>query len=86
MCNGFLVRKSPSTFFNPFMPQLILKRIVIYAKDIENITGRKEKAARQLMKKMRNHFGKKPGSMITVREFCKYTGLSVEEVTAFLVS
>jgi len=82
----FFNSQKPERLFDRFMPQMILKRIVIYAKDIENITGRKEKAARQLMKKMRNHFGKKPGSMITVREFCKYTGLSVEEVNAFLVS
>jgi len=67
------------------MHEMTLKRIVIYAKDIENITGRKERAARELVSKIRKYFGKPTGSMISIYEFCEYTGLNLDEVHCFLV-
>lgn len=68
------------------MAQTMQKRIVIYAKDIENITGRKRNAAHLLMKKIRSHFQKPSRSMVTVYEFCEFTGMRVEDVMKFLVS
>ena len=61
-------------------------RIVIYAKDIENITGRKERTARKLLAEMRTHFNKERGDFITIDEFCLYTGIKPELVAPFLVS
>jgi hypothetical protein len=40
------------------MHQVIPNRIVIYAKDIKNITGRKERAARKLIAKIRKKYKK----------------------------
>jgi hypothetical protein len=65
------------------MQQTIPNRIVIYAKDIMNITGRKERAARKLMAKIRSKYNKETGSFITVYEFCEFTGLKQENVTIF---
>lgn len=67
------------------MQTLIPNRIVIYARDIENITGRKERTARQLLQRIRKANGKVPGQFVTIAEFCRFTGLKEEEVSRFLV-
>jgi hypothetical protein len=68
------------------MQQTIPNRIVIYAKDIMNITGRKERAARKLLAQIRKKYRKKRGEFISIDEFCEFTGLKEEKVTHFLVS
>jgi len=68
----------------PIMHRLIPSRIVIYAKDIENITGRSERTARQLLQRIRKANGKKKEEFVTVKEFCQFTGLKTEEVAIFL--
>jgi predicted lipid-binding transport protein (Tim44 family) len=52
------------------------QRVVIYAKDIVTITGRKITTARTLYRSILQAFGKQPGQFITLREFCIYTGIS----------
>jgi hypothetical protein len=68
------------------MQQTIPTRIVIYAKDISNITGRKERTARKLLTQIRTKYQKNKGEFITVREFCQFTGIKEENVYPFLVS
>jgi hypothetical protein len=68
------------------MQQTIPNRIVIYAKDVMNITGRKERAARKLLARIRKKYKKKKGEFISVEEFCDFTGLKEEKVSQFLVS
>jgi hypothetical protein len=63
---------------------MVPNRIVIYAKDVMNITGRKERAARKIMARIRKKFNKENGTCISIFEFCEYTGLNPENVTAFL--
>ncbi|MEO6723637.1 MAG: hypothetical protein ABIN67_24935 [Ferruginibacter sp.] len=67
------------------MQQTIPNRIVIYAKDIMNITGRKERAARKLLAQIRKKYNKKKGTFISVREFCSFTELDETMVKDFLV-
>ncbi|MCU7551808.1 hypothetical protein OCK74_21995 [Chitinophagaceae bacterium LB-8] len=59
-------------------------RIVIYAKDISNITGRKERTARKIIAQIRRKYNKKPGDLVTIYEFCEHTGLSEVRVRQFL--
>jgi hypothetical protein len=59
-------------------------RIVVYPKDVVNITGRKERTAQKLLAKIRAHFKKPVGSFISVEEFSKYTGLNEEKIQSFL--
>ena len=66
------------------MQQTIPNRIVVYAKDVMNITGRKERAARKLLAKIRKNYKKKKGDFLTVNEFCQFTGFEVEVVNSFL--
>ena len=67
------------------MQQTIPNRIVIYAKDVMNITGRKERAARKLLAKIRKKNEKKEGEFISIEEFCSFTGLKEEKVAPFLL-
>ena len=66
------------------MQEIVPIRIVIYAKDISNITGKKERTARKIIAQIRRKYNKKPGDFITVYEFCEYTGLNEERVRQFL--
>jgi hypothetical protein len=66
--------------------QGIPPRIVIYTKDVMNITGRKERTARRLLSLIRKHYSKKQNDFITVEEFCQFTGLKEEKIYPFLLS
>ena len=67
------------------MHQTIPTRIVIYAKDIMNITGLHERAARALLAQIRKKYRKKKGEYVTIYEFCQFKGLKVEQVWPLLV-
>jgi len=49
-----------------------------------NITGRKERAARKLLARIRKKYKKKKGEFISVEEFCEFTSLKKESVAEFL--
>jgi hypothetical protein len=66
------------------MQQKIPTRIVIYAKDVMIITGRKERAAWKLLAAIREKYKKKKGQFVTVDEFCEHTGIKEERVLPFL--
>jgi len=68
------------------MQQTIPNRIVIYAKDIMNITGRKERAARKLLARIRKKYKKKKGDLVSIDEFCEFTSLKKECVREFLAN
>ena len=67
------------------LPKKMPKRIVIYAKDVENITGRKTRAARKLLHRIREQNRKPKDAFVTVKEFCEYTGIEEAEVKEFLL-
>jgi len=58
----------------------IPKRVVIYATDIEMLTGLCTRSVYRLMSKIRVAYGKKPRAFITIDEFCDYTGIGRELV------
>jgi len=68
------------------MRKTLQPRVCVYAKDVQLITGRKESAARQLLKKIRQQYNIADHQFITVEDFCRYTGLKPEQVTPFLTS
>jgi hypothetical protein len=69
----------------PILQQKMPKRIVVYAKDVENITGRKPRTARKLLEDIRKKLGKGKDQFITVREFSAYTGIDEDLVREFLI-
>lgn len=64
---------------------IVPKRICIYPKDVQNITGRKDKTARRLLNKIKEKLGKTKDSFVTVQEFCQHTGITQEEVSKFMI-
>jgi hypothetical protein len=63
---------------------MILKRTVIYPKDIQRITGKSERTGRRILEKIRERKGKEKHQMITVSEFADYTGIDAEIVQQYL--
>jgi hypothetical protein len=65
-------------------PNRIPLRVVLYPKDVENITGRGSRTCRRLLQKIRDACGKSRNEFVTVKEFCFYTGIKEDLVTDFL--
>ena len=61
-----------------------IKRIVIYSKDIEKITGRSGRYARKVMAILRKDLRKERHQFVSLGEFCSYTGIPEEEVVRYL--
>lgn len=64
----------------PKLPEIVQRRMVIYAKDIETITGRKERTARKMLQSIRKKLGKEKWEFVTIGEFCQHAGISEEDV------
>lgn len=62
----------------------IPNRVVIYTKDVVNITGRSDRTARHILSAIRKKNNKPPASLISISEFCEHTGLKEEIITPFL--
>jgi hypothetical protein len=63
---------------------MILKRTVIYPKDIQRITGKSERTGRRILERIREQKGKEKHQLITVSEFSVYTGIDAETVQEYL--
>ena len=60
------------------------KRLVINVTDLMLMIGISESTARRLMKRMKMYFNKEQSDLITVNEFCKFTGLDKDDVEEYL--
>jgi hypothetical protein len=59
-------------------------RLVIYPKDIGRITGKSQRHARSLLHDIRKAYGKEKHQMVSLTDFCNYTGLDPQEVAGYL--
>ena len=57
-----------------------MKRIVIHPKDIMIITGKSERYARYLIKKIKEELNKESHQYVTIKEGATYLGLDPEEL------
>ncbi len=55
-------------------------RVCMYPKDVQRIMGKEYTQARRILKKIKESLKKEDHQYISVEEFCKYTGLPIEEV------
>lgn len=60
------------------------KRVCIYPKDIQRITGRSERYGRKLLQDIRNYLGKESHQFITIYEFVEYSGIQEEIVMKYI--
>ena len=57
-----------------------MKRLCVYTKDIQIITGKGERYARKIIQKIKQNLGKKKHQLVSIKEFCDYVDLQYEEV------
>jgi len=63
---------------------MLKKRCVIYAKDIQLITGRSVRYSHEVIRKIRRMTDKEKGQYITVSEFSEFSGIPKDELGAYL--
>lgn len=61
------------------------KRVCIYPKDIQRITGKSYRQSTRLLQKIREDLNKPLNNFISVEEFCQYTGLKYEQVEPHII-
>ena len=61
-----------------------MPRICIYPKDVAQLTGRSYDAAKRLVRRARQAAGKPVGTLVSVQDFCQFTGLNEAEVSRAL--
>jgi hypothetical protein len=52
---------------------------------VENITGKKARTASNLLQRIREQNKKPKSAFVTVKEFCRFTGIHEDEVQEFLL-
>lgn len=61
------------------------KRLCIYPKDIQRITGKSYRQSARLLQKIRKELKKLDNEFVSVEEFCQYTSLKLEQVEALII-
>jgi hypothetical protein len=60
------------------------RRLVVYPKDVEDITGRSPQTARRLIAAIKRALGKTRDQFVTIRDFCLYYGMQEDLVVQFI--
>ena len=60
------------------------KRLCIYPKDVQRITGKSYRQSIRLLQKLKESCNKEKNSLVSVEEFCDYTGLKYELVEPYI--
>ena len=63
----------------------IPKRVCVYPKDVQRITGRSEKYSRRLLHTIRQNLNKQSHQLITIEEFAQHVGIDSETVKQFII-
>jgi hypothetical protein len=61
-----------------------MQRLILYTKDVQVITGKSDKAARDLLRKVKTRFNKTRDQFVTADEFSEVTGIKIALVLNFL--
>lgn len=59
-------------------------RICIYPKDIQIITGKSERQCRNIINSIKILNNKQKHQLVTIEEFCNYTGLDFNKIILLL--
>nr|WP_315142564.1 hypothetical protein [uncultured Flavobacterium sp.] len=62
------------------------KRLCIYPKDIQRITGKSYRQSARLLQKIRTELRKLENEFVSIEEFCQYTSLKMEQVEALIIA
>ncbi len=61
------------------------KRVCIYPKDIQRITGKSYRQSIRMLQKIRTDLNKGQNELLSREEFCQYTSLKYEQVEPLIV-
>jgi hypothetical protein len=61
------------------------KRLCIYPKDIQRITGKSYRQSIRLLQKMRIKLNKLEDDFVSIEEFCQFTSLKIEQVEPLII-
>jgi hypothetical protein len=61
------------------------KRLCIYPKDIQRITGKSYRQSLRLLNKIRRDLSKLENEFVSIDEFCQYTSLKYEQVMTLII-
>ncbi len=61
-----------------------IKRVCIYPKDIQLITGKTERQGRRILQAIRENLHKEPHQFVTIQEFSEYSGIEVEVINQYI--
>ena len=62
-----------------------LRRVCIYPKDVQRVTGKSYRYSLLLLKEIKKHFSKEDHQFISINEFCDYSGLKIDEVLPLIM-
>ena len=63
-----------------------MERICIYPKDIQLVTGKSERYGRSIIQQIKKKYAKANNQLVTIEEFCNFTGLPVQSVNQKLAA
>lgn len=61
-----------------------MERQCIYAKEVQFITGKSERHARNILNKIKRFLNKQPHQAVTIDEFSNYLGVNSEKIKSSL--
>jgi len=61
-----------------------MKRICIYPKDVQVITGKSERYGRDVIKKIKEDLNKQKHQLVTIDEFCEFMGIEIDKVETLI--
>ena len=62
----------------------LLTRAVIYPQDVSRITGKSDRHGRLVLSRIKRLLSKEKHQMVSIDEFCAYTGLDPELVRQYI--
>jgi stage III sporulation protein SpoIIIAA len=60
------------------------KRLCIFPKDIQLITGRSARYGRNMINEIKIKLNKQPHQYVTIQEFAEYSGLTSDEILKYI--
>jgi hypothetical protein len=60
------------------------KRVCIYPKDIQRITGKSYRQSIRILQRIRKDLNKLQNELVSIEEFCEYTSLKYELVAPLI--
>ncbi len=61
-----------------------LKRIVIYPKDIQRITGKSERYGRLMIQRIKQDLKKDDHQLVTIEEYSEFSGIHADLIAEFI--